>query len=165
MGAPPAFTVSRWTTAGHLGDIMAMIHAAFGAFEPPSGVLNETVADLAARQRDGLVLVAQDGARFIGSLFCARQGDALYLTRLATAPDWRKRGVGRALIAAAEREARALAATRLTLRVRKNLPGNRAYFERLGFAVIGEGTDPGRPPYDAMELQLSQKHVGFAVME
>ena len=29
---------------------------------------------------------------FIGSLFCARQSDALYLTRLATAPDWRKAG-------------------------------------------------------------------------
>jgi hypothetical protein len=73
--------------------------------------------------------------------------------------------LGAPLIAAAEREARALDATRLTLRVRKNLPGNRAYFERLGFAVIGEGADPGRPPYDAMELRLSQKHVGFAVME
>ena len=63
MAAPPAFTVSRWTTADRLGDIMAMIHAAFGAFEPPSGVLNETVADLAARQRDGFVLVAQAGER------------------------------------------------------------------------------------------------------
>ncbi len=159
MGAPPAFTVSRWATDDRLGDIMAMIHAAFGAFEPPSGVLKETVADLAARQRDGLVLVAQDGERFIGSLFCARQSDALYLTRLATAPDWRKRGVGRALIAAAESEARASGAMRLTLRVRKNLPGNRAYFERFGFTVTGEGADPGRPPYDAMELRLSQKHV------
>jgi predicted N-acetyltransferase YhbS len=153
------FFVRRWTTSERLADIMAMIHAAFGAFEPPSGVLKETVADLAVRQRDGLVLVAQDGERFIGSLFCARQSDALYLTRLATAPDWRKRGVGRALIAAAESEARASGVMRLTLRVRQNLPGNRAYFERLGFAVTGEGVDPGRPPYYAMELRLSQKHV------
>jgi ribosomal protein S18 acetylase RimI-like enzyme len=159
VAAPPAFTVSHWTSADRLGDIMAMIHTAFGTFEPPSGVLKETVADLAARQRDGLVLVAQAGERFIGSLFCARHSDALYLTGLATAPDWRKRGVGRALIAAAESEARASGVIRLTLRVRKNLPGNRAYFERFGFAVIGEGADPGRPPYDAMELRLSQKHV------
>jgi predicted N-acetyltransferase YhbS len=154
VGASPAFTVSRWTSAVRLGDIMAMIHVAFGAFEPPSGVLKETVADLAARQRDGLVLVAQNGERFIGSLFCARQSDALYLTRLATTPDWRRRGVGRALIAAAESEARASGVMRLTLRVRKNLPGNRAYFERLGFIVTGEGADPGRPPYDAMERLL-----------
>ena len=48
---------------------------------------------------------------------------------------------------------------RLTLRVRDTLPGNRAYFERFGFAVTGEGADPGRPPYNAMELRLSQKHV------
>ena len=43
MAASPDITDSRWTTADRLDDIMAMIHAAFGAFEPPSGVLNETV--------------------------------------------------------------------------------------------------------------------------
>ena len=52
---------------------MAMIHAAFGGFQPPSGVLNETVADLTRRMRDGIVLVAQAGNDFIGSVFCARR--------------------------------------------------------------------------------------------
>jgi predicted N-acetyltransferase YhbS len=149
-----AFSVSRLSADGRLDELLAIVHAAFAAFEPPSSVLNETVADLARRLRDGLVLVAQADGRFIGSVFAARQGDALYLTRLAVAPAWRQRGVGRALVAAAEAEARAAGLRRLILRVRTNLPGNRAYFEGLGFAVTGQGQDPGRPPYDVMERIL-----------
>jgi len=149
------FAVRRWTTGKRLGDIMAMVHAAFREFEPPSGVLKETAADLAARQRRGLILVAMDGERFIGSVFAARKGDAFYLTRLATAPAWRKRGVGRALMAAAEQEASASGAARLTLRVRQTLPGNLAYFRRLGFVVTGEGREDGRTPFHTMERMLA----------
>jgi ribosomal protein S18 acetylase RimI-like enzyme len=154
MTAPAAFSIRRWTASGRLGDIMAMIHDAFGGLVPASGVLKETVADLAARQRDGFVLVAQAGERFIGSVFCARKGDALYLTRLATAPDWRRRGVGRALMAAAESEARSGDATRLTLRVRVTLPGNLDYFRKLAFVVTGEGQEDGRTPFYTMERRL-----------
>lgn len=154
MTAPAAFSICRWTTSERLGDIMAMIHDAFSGFAPPSGVLKETVADLAARQRDGLVLVAQDHERFIGSMFCASKGDAFYLTRLATAPDWRRRGVGRALMGAAESEARAARAVRLTLRVRVTLPDNLAYFRKLAFVVTGQGLEDGRTQFYTMERPL-----------
>lgn len=149
-----AFTVSRWTSADRLDELLTTVHAAFACLEPPSSVLKETVADLARRLRDGTVLVAQADNQIIGSVFAARQNDALYLTRLAVASPWRKQGVGRALVDAAAGEALAVDMRRLTLRVRINLPGNRAYFERLGFTVTGQGQDPGRQPYDAMERAL-----------
>jgi GNAT superfamily N-acetyltransferase len=129
----------------------------FREFEPPSGVLKETLEHLTARFQREIFLVAQADGSIIGSLFCARKGGSLYLTRMAVLPAWRKRGVGRALMQAAEAEARRIGAARLTLRVRKNLPANRVYFERFGFGVTGEGADPGRPPYFAMELPLSRK--------
>jgi GNAT superfamily N-acetyltransferase len=154
-----AFSVTRWDKAERLDELLGVVHSAFREFEPPSGVLSETLEHLTARFYNEIFLVAQADGDIIGSLFCARKYGALYLTRMAVLPGWRKRGVGRALMAAAEAEARRIGAARLTLRVRKNLPGNRVYFERFGFAVIGEGADPGRPPYDAMELSLSQKHV------
>jgi predicted N-acetyltransferase YhbS len=154
MSAPAAFTIARWTVIDRLDDILAVVHAAFAGLEPSSGVLDETVADLAARQRTGTVLVAQSGKDFVGSLFCAPKGDGLDLTRLAVAPAWRKSGVARALIAAADDEARRSGAKRLTLRVRVTLPGNLAYFKRAGFAVIGEGQDPGRTPYITMARML-----------
>ena len=130
---------------------MAMVRAAFSGLSPPSGVLKETVADLERRQHDGFVLVVQDDDHFIGSIFCAVKNDALYLTRMATHPDWRGRGVGRALMRAAEEEARRLGLPKLLLRVRQSLPANFAYFERQGFRHSGEGVDPGRPPYYVME--------------
>ncbi len=146
-----AFDVQRWTSSERLDDVMAMVHVAFREFTPPSGVLGETVADLALRQREGFVLVVQDHGAFIGSLFCMRKDDALYLTRMATLPAWRRRGVGRALMAAAEEEARRAGLAKLLLRVRQNLPANQAYFAKLGFTVTGEGQDPGRPAYTVME--------------
>lgn len=149
-----AVTVTRWTSPERHDEIMAMIHAAFAGLEPASGVLKETAVDFAARQREGMVLVAMSGSDFIGSLFCVQKDAALYLTRMATHPDWRQRGVGRALMHAAEQEARRLGLRKLTLRVRQNLAGNLSYFRGFGFAVIGEGADPGRPAYFAMERVL-----------
>ena len=154
MAASSAFTISRWTSSERLDDLLAMVHAAFAGFEPPSGVLNETVGDLAARQRAGFVLVAQAGHHFVGSLFCERKGDALYLTRMASAPAQRKSCIGQALLNAAIDEARRLGLKRLTLRVRITLPGNLAYFKRAGFIETGTGQDPGRVPYITMENVL-----------
>jgi predicted N-acetyltransferase YhbS len=152
--AAGAFGVSRMIAVDRLDELLAMVHAAFAGFDPPSSVLNETETDLARRLREGMVLVAQADNRFIGSVFAARQNDAFYLTRLAVISAWRKRGVGQTLVEAADNEARAAGMRRLTLRVRINLPGNRAYFEGLGFRVTGQGQDSGRPPYDAMERVL-----------
>jgi len=77
--------------------------------------------------------------------------DVLYLTRFATRPAWCKHGVGRALLAAAEVQARAIGAKRLTL------PENRRYFEGFGVIATGEGQDAGRPPYIAMERRLTAR--------
>jgi ribosomal protein S18 acetylase RimI-like enzyme len=149
-----AVSVHRWTSVERLDDIMAMVHAAFADIMPPSGVLKETVADLAQRQRDGFVLVAMEGDAFIGSMFCAKKDNSLYLTRMATRPNRQGQGIGRALMHAAEAEARALRLPKLQLRVRKTLPGNLAYFSKLGFVVVGEGQEGGRTPFDVMEKVL-----------
>jgi GNAT superfamily N-acetyltransferase len=151
MTTSPAFTVTRWTSPDRLGDILAMLHSAFAGLQPPSSILNETVANLAASQRNGFVLVARAGHDFVGSMFCETKDDALYLTRMASAPAWRKLGIGRALLKAADGEARGLGLKRLTLRVRVTLPGNLAYFTQAGFVAIGTGQDPGRTPYITMQ--------------
>jgi len=148
------YRVRRWTSCERLDDIMAMVHAAFEGFTPPSGALKETSADLAKRQRDGFVLVVMENDEFIGSVFCAVKDDSLYLTRMATRPDHWGDGVGRAMLRAAEDEARRMGLPKLSLHVRKNLPGNRDYFARVGFVVTGEGQEKGRTPFDVMEKAL-----------
>ena len=149
-----AYDVRRWTSSERLDEITGMVHAAFDGFEPPSGVLKETAADLAKRQRDGFVLVAMDGDEFLGSVFCAVKDNSLYLTRMATRPDMWGSGVGRAMLRAAEGEARSMGLPKLLVRVRKTLPGNRIYFARFGFVVVGEGQEGGRTPFDVMEKAL-----------
>lgn len=153
--APYAFTVTRCADVARRGDILALVHEAFGRLTPPSGALNETLDDVAARFQAGPVLIAEADGELVGSLYCALKEGGLYLTRMAVRPDRQKQGIGRALLMAAEAEARALAAQKLTLRVRVNLSENRSYFERAGFRVTGQGQDPGRPPYEAMERRLA----------
>ncbi len=150
-----AFVVTRCADETRLGEILKIVHTAFGSLTPPSGALDETLADVEARYKAGPILLARAGEQLIGSVFCTLNGGGLYLTRMAVLPEWQRRGVGRALLAAAEQEARALGAGKLMLRVRANLPDNRRYFESHGFRVTGQGQDPGRPPYDAMERPVA----------
>lgn len=147
--------ISRCAGEAQFAAILALVHETFGNLTPPSGALNETLADVAARFTAGPVLIAYDGNTLVGSLYGALKDGGLYLTRMAVKPDRQKQGIGRALLKAAEAEARLLGATKLTLRVRVNLPENRAYFARAGFRVTGQGQDPGRPPYEAMERPLA----------
>ena len=93
MSVPHAFTVSRCADAARSGDILKLVHLAFGRLSPPSGALKETAGDVAARFRAGLVLITEADGALVGSVFAALKGDGLYLTRMAVRPDWQNRGV------------------------------------------------------------------------
>ncbi len=152
MTTAQPFSIARCTEVERLPELLALLYRAFDGLDPPSGVLKETLDDLSARLgRETFLVATAAGGGIVGSVFYARKGDERYLTRMAVLPAWRGCGVGRALLAAAEGEARRGGKERLALRVRQNLPGNRLYFERRGFTVTGKGRDPGRPPYYVME--------------
>ena len=145
----------RLTDAARLPELYALVQAAFGALaiDPPSSVLKETVADFETRLRAEIVIVAEADRRLIGSVFCAPQGDALYMGRLTVVPDWRRRGIAGALIDAAKDEARRIGARRMTLRARISLPGNVALFRRHGFAIVGEHAHAGFSQPTSYEME------------
>jgi ribosomal protein S18 acetylase RimI-like enzyme len=100
-----------------------------------------------------LVLLAFDGPRAVGvavcflgfSTFAARP--LLNVHDLAVLPEWRGRGVGRALLEAAEARARARGCCKLTLEVQDSNQRARGLYESFGFSdyVLGNtGATPTR---------------------
>ena len=156
-GATP-LAVQRCADVARARELHAFTQGIFGALDidPPSSVLKESAADFAARlARETAFIIEADGA-LIGSVFCARKDDALYIGRLAVAPAWRRRGVASALVEAAKAEARRYALARLTLGARIALAGNVALFRRHGFVVVRQTCHPGfvTPTSYDMELRL-----------
>jgi ribosomal protein S18 acetylase RimI-like enzyme len=65
--------------------------------------------------------------------------EALYVDALATAPEFRRRGIARALLAAAEEEARNLGLIRICLETEVSNDAARRLYESCGFVVMAEG--------------------------
>lgn len=136
--------VRRAGPADDPGVLLALIRAAFasmkGRVDPPSSVHRLTEAEIA---RARIVLVAGEAGAPAGCVLCGARGDALYLSKLAVRPDRQGTGVGRALVAAAEGEARALGLAALALETRIELLENHAAFRRMGFVETGRSAHPG----------------------
>ena len=81
--------VTRFADPARVDELHALVHRVFGALriDPPSSVLRETVADFAARLASETCFAVEADGRLIASIFCAPDGDALYVGRLAVAPD------------------------------------------------------------------------------
>ena len=127
--------------------IATLLHAAFaeqrGRIEPESAALSETTASIAARFADHGVAVAEQKGRIIGCVFFRRQGDEIYLGRLATLPECRGQGIAGALLDHVEAEAARSGAKRVALGVRIALTDNRRFFEKRGYRETGRETHAG----------------------
>src|SRR5689334_21097808 len=112
------------------------------AFEEYRGVLpvsvsalDESLEDVREAISEGGVLLAVDGTQAVGTVRYEVRPDLLYVGRLAVSPSQRRRGVGAALMAFVEGLAPSLGRTRIQLATRQSIPGNIAFYERLGYKV------------------------------
>ena len=156
---PEPFQVRRCADASRAREIHAFTQAIFGALDidPRSGVLKETEADFAARLAHETCFIVEADETLIASAFCATDGDALYVGRLAVHPEWRRRGIANALMEAVKAEARRIGAKRITLGCRIVLTSNLALFRNHGFVIVGYETHAGfsAPTSYDMELRLA----------
>jgi GNAT superfamily N-acetyltransferase len=72
--------------------------------------------------------------------------DCLYVSSLAVAPPARRRGVGAALVARVEAEARRRRLPRLALDVNRDSSGTRSFYARLGFVETAGASRSARGP-------------------
>lgn len=127
-----------------------------GRIDPPSSLHRMTAADLATAAGEGAAVLAHDGGALVGCAFASVKGDALYLGKVAVAASARRRGVTRAMFAAAEAEARRRGLGALELQTRIELVENHETFARLGFVRTAETAHPGfdRPTSVTMRKEL-----------
>jgi predicted N-acetyltransferase YhbS len=141
--------------------VAALIRAAFAAqsiaTDPPPSALRVTEPDIAAHLKSGGGAVAEVGRTLVGSALWVEQDDGLYLARLAVAPAFRRCGIAKRLIAAAETTARIAGLPVLRLSTRLALRDNRRLFAAYGFAETTREAHPGyaEPTFVNMEKRLS----------
>jgi len=157
--SPPfALRALRVEDAAAAAELIRMAFAAQSrATDPPSGALGETTASVAAKLAEGGGGGAEAGGALVGVALWAEKDGALAIGRVSALPAWRGRGIARALLAAAEAEARRRGFNRMTLRVRLALEENRRLFAGFGFAPVGQGAHPGyrEPTFLVMQKRLA----------
>jgi predicted N-acetyltransferase YhbS len=141
--------------------VAALIRAAFAAqpvvTDPLPSALRVTEADVVANLLAGGGAVAMVTNVLAGSALWTEQNGGLYLGRLAVAPAWRRRGVARTLVAAAEAAARSAGLPVMRLSTRLVLLDNRRLFATCGFVETTREAHPGyaEPTFVNMEKRLS----------
>ncbi|MCZ8521098.1 MULTISPECIES: GNAT family N-acetyltransferase [Paenibacillus] len=127
-----------------------------GVLQPPSGALGEKPEDLLPYlEGGGGAVLAWDGCAAVGSARYKKEADFLYIGRVSVLPAYRRRGLGAALLQHLEGVAVGLGYRRSRVGVRLSIPGNVAYYERLGYAVIERHEYPcGRDSWVIMSKEL-----------
>jgi predicted N-acetyltransferase YhbS len=152
----------RDMVAADAAEVARLIRHAFAAqsvsTDPPPSALRVTEAEVATHLREGGGAVAEGEGALVGSAIWLERRGALYLGRLAVAPDWRGRGIARQLIAAAEAAAQAARLPRIELSTRLVLADNRRLFAACGFVETTVEAHPGyvAPTFVNMEKRLAE---------
>ena len=140
---PPAVRPARPEEAAAIGVLTERAYRVDGYLDVSGGERYAAeLRDAARRIADAVVLVAERGGELAGTVTLAVPGSAyaetaaageLEVRMLAVDPDVRRRGVARALMAAAEEHARRLGLARVVLCTEAPMRRPQRLYERLGY--------------------------------
>lgn len=82
-----------------------------------------------------LFLVGVSGGRVVATVLGGYDGTRGWIYHLAVAPEHRRQGFGRAMMAAAEERLRGLGCPKINLQIMRTNAGVVRFYERLGYAV------------------------------
>ena len=91
--------------------------------------------DLALSNPGSTILLARDGGRLVGSVMVGFDGHRGWVYYLASNPDCRRRGIGRALMNAAEEWLRTRDCPKIQLMVRGDNQSARGFYDAIGYDI------------------------------
>lgn len=98
--------------------------------------VTDTVADIRRTiESHASVLVAEADQRIVGSLIATFDGWRGNMYRIAVHPDYRRRGIGRALVTEGERGLTKQGAKRITALVEEKYPWAIAFWSNVGYEI------------------------------
>ena len=98
--------------------------------------VTDTIADVrGVIESHASVLVAEVNERIVGSLIATFDGWRGNMYRIAVHPDYRRRGIGRALVAQGEKCLAKLGAKRITALVEEKYPWATAFWLDVGYEI------------------------------
>lgn len=119
--------------------VSAYTHYVARMGKPPGPMLD----DYARRIADGQAWVVETGGAIAGLVVLEDDGDALLLDNIAVAPSAQGKGLGRALMAFVETEARRLGHPQVRLYTNALMTENIVLYGRLGFHETGRLSEDG----------------------
>lgn len=124
--------------------IVALVRAAYAPYVGRIGREPAPMtADYATAVADGRAVVARAGGRIAGLLVTDPRPDHLLIENVAVAPEAQGLGIGTALLARADDEARALGLPETRLYTNARMTENLAYYPRRGFREVGRRVEDG----------------------
>ncbi|WP_172329966.1 GNAT family N-acetyltransferase [Mangrovicoccus sp. HB161399] len=125
--------------------IRACAEAAFARYVPLIGRRPAPMdADFAAKIAAGQTHVSADATGRVAGyvIFCPEDG-AMHLDAIGVLPEAAGQGIGKALIAFCEAEARRLGLPLVTLHTNQKMEANLSIYPRLGYVETGRGEQDG----------------------
>jgi ribosomal protein S18 acetylase RimI-like enzyme len=132
---------------GEMADVAAVAELVERAYEGYVGEIGVRPApmdaDYAATVREGTLFVAEDGGALAGAIVLVPEGDHVEIENVAVAPARQGAGVGRALLAFAEDQARQRGVAELRLFTHVLMTRNQRIYGLLGYTEVERRSDNG----------------------
>ena len=129
------------TTEVHRLTQLAFAH--YDKLDPPSGAVRETEEGVRGDLESGAAAIAWLDDRAVACVRFERESGYLHVRRLAVDPALQRQGIGTAVMHWLHDYARAAGYGEVRIGVRRQLPGNLRFYERLGYRAIADHRHPG----------------------
>lgn len=134
----------RRATLADADHVAKCVEAAYGKWIPVIGTKPGPMRDDYRKViASDIVFVAEQAGKIVGVLVLSEDAEGFLLENVAVHPDASGRGIGRALLALAENEARAGGHAQIHLYTHERMASNIALYERHGYVEYAHRVESG----------------------